>query len=52
MARYGQKLEELRGLAQQVTAIDALGTEEQREQLQDLVDQVHIPSTPCRPTTL
>ncbi|EIE25588.1 P-loop containing nucleoside triphosphate hydrolase protein [Coccomyxa subellipsoidea C-169] len=40
VARYGQKLEELRGLAQQVTAIDALGTKEQREQLQDLMDQV------------
>ncbi|CAL8460865.1 g396 [Coccomyxa elongata] len=40
MARYGQKLEELRGLAQQLTAIDALGSEQQREQLQALVDQV------------
>lgn len=40
VARYGRRLEELRGLAQQLVAIDALGTEEQREQLQTLVDQV------------
>lgn len=40
MAHYGQRLEELRGLAQQLAAIDALGTEQQRDQLQALVDQV------------
>ena len=42
MARYGRKLEELRGLVQQLAAIDALGSEQQREQLQALVDQVMV----------
>ncbi|BDA41836.1 DNA repair protein RecN [Coccomyxa sp. Obi] len=40
VARYGLKLEELRGLVQQLAAIDALGSEQQRDQLQALVDQV------------
>ncbi len=47
VARYGQKLEELRGLAQQLTAIDALGSKQQREQLQALVDQVWFQTTFC-----
>ena len=43
VAQYADKLEQLRGAHAQLAAIDALGSEEQRQRLQDLVDQVITP---------
>ena len=40
LGQYVDKLEQLRAAHSQLAAIDALGSEEQRERLQALVDQV------------
>ena len=47
VAHYAEKLEQLRGAHAQLAAIDALGSEEQRQRLQDLVDQVITPGPPA-----
>ncbi len=43
MAQYAEKLEHLRGAHAQLAAIDALGSKEQRQRLQDLVNHVITP---------
>ena len=47
VAQYAEKLEQLRGAHAQLAAIDALGSEEQRQRLQDLVNQVITPEAPA-----
>lgn len=42
VAQFSGRLDELRSKQQQLAAIDALGSEEQRGELQALVDQVSI----------